>query len=283
MLRRRSPQGSPLASQACAASATLSGPIRVRRLQKRAAHESRGRLVAPTAAPDCDDPKRSRRLLAVGLVTPAAILAHLGDLDLEAVEVLGRGPGRLGLAGKLGEPGGEIGLVLPNRGQCRGIATGLGIVREEYRRLLACLGEGREHLFRCVEIEGLLGLQHVGGNLALVAIGLHQRLASSDRVALRHQRGGPEREHCNNKRGADHLVLPLWIDLRAGGAGWWASRKQPGPFFYSRWRKAQFPRASGGFEIPPCLQRVRIRTSNPTPPTSKPARPRAADARAFEP
>src|SRR5260221_12631048 len=45
--------------------------------------------------------------------------------------------------------------------------------------LLACLGEGREHLFRCVEIEGLLGLQHVRGNLALVPVGLHQRLAAS--------------------------------------------------------------------------------------------------------
>src|SRR3984893_16640661 len=136
--------------------------------------------------PICDDPRRLRGLLAVGLVTPAAILAHLGDLDLEAVEVLGRGPGRLGLAGKLREPGGEIGLVLPNRGQCRGIATGLGIVGEKYRRLLACLGEGREHLFRCVEIEGLLGIQHVGGDLALVTGGRPQRLAGSDGIALRH-------------------------------------------------------------------------------------------------
>jgi hypothetical protein len=142
-------------------------------------------------------------------VTTAAILAHLGNLDLEAVEVLGRGPGRLGVAGKLGELGGEIRLVLPNRGQCRGIATGLGIVREECGRLLARLGEGREHLFRGVEIEGLLGLQHVGGNLALVAVGLHQRLAGSDGIALRHQRGGAERKHCNDKGGADHLVLPL--------------------------------------------------------------------------
>src|SRR5262245_47995043 len=176
---------------------------------KRGSPQSRGRLVAPTAAPDCDDPKRLRRLLAVGLVTTAAILAHLGDLDLEAVEVLDCGPGRLGVAGELGEPGGEIGLVLPNHGQCRGIAATLGIVREECRRLLARLGEGRKHLFRCVEIEGLLGLQHVGGNLALFAIGLHQRLAGSDGIALRHQRGGPEREYCNDKRGADHLLLPL--------------------------------------------------------------------------
>src|SRR5262249_45348627 len=102
-------------------------------------HQSRGRPVAPTAAPDCDNHKRRlSRLLAVGLMTTTAILAHLGDLNLEAVEVLGCVPGRLGLGGKLGEPGGEIGLVLPNRGQCRGIATGLGSVGEECRRLVAC-------------------------------------------------------------------------------------------------------------------------------------------------
>src|SRR5262249_5768207 len=89
-------------------------------------HQSRGRpvaRVAPTPAPDCDNHKRRlRRLLAVGLMTTTAILAHLGDLNLEAVEVLGCVPGRLGLGGKLGEPGGEIGLVLPNRRQRRGIA-----------------------------------------------------------------------------------------------------------------------------------------------------------------
>src|ERR1700719_1799513 len=183
----------------------------------------RGSSAKPRAArradgrpPICDDPRRLRRLLAVGLMATAAILAHLGNLNLEAVEILGCVHGRLGLAGKLGEPGVEIGFVFPDRRKSRGVATGLGIVREECGRLLARLGEGREHLFRGVEIEGLLGLQHVGGNLALVAVGLHQRLAGSDGIALSHQRGGPEREHCNDERSADHLLLPLWVKFGAG-------------------------------------------------------------------
>src|SRR5262249_30748406 len=180
--------------------------------------KTRGGPAAPRPPPDCDNRKRRLcRLLAVGLMTTAAILAHLGNLNLEAVEVLGCVPGRLGLGGKLGEPGGEIGLVLPNRRQRRGIATGLGSVREECRRLVACLGEGREHLFRCSEIEGLLGLQHVGGNLALIAIGLHQGLAGSDRVALRDQRGSPKREHCNDKRSADHLSCSLCGSISVPG------------------------------------------------------------------
>src|SRR5262249_19821128 len=147
----------------------------------------------------------------------AAILAHLGDLNLEAVEILGGVHGGLGIAGKLGEPGGEIGPVFPNRRQCRGIPAGLGIVREERRRFFARLGEGRGHLFRCGEIEGLLGLQHVGGDLALIAVGLHQRLAGGDRVALCHQRGGAEPEHCNDERGADHLSCSLCGLISAPG------------------------------------------------------------------
>src|SRR5262249_7034203 len=182
-----------------------------------ACHQSRGRPVAPTAALDGDDCKRLRGLLAVGLVTAAAILAHLGDLNLEAVEILGCADGGLGIAGKLGELGREIGLVFPNRRQCRGIAAALGIVREECRRLVARLGEGREHLLRFVEIEGPLGLQHVGGNLALIAIGLHQGLAGSDRVALGHERGGAEREHCNDECGADHLSCSLCELISAPG------------------------------------------------------------------
>src|SRR5262249_55868674 len=80
----------------------------------RPAAQGRVGLSAPAPAPDCHDRNRLRRLFAVGLMAAAAILAHLGDLDLEAVEVLGRGLGRLGVAGELGELGGKIGLVLPN-------------------------------------------------------------------------------------------------------------------------------------------------------------------------
>src|SRR5215471_19846593 len=123
MPQPRSPRAAPPPSRACAASARFSDSIRYRPTYRGApaCHQSRGRPVAPTAAPDGDDPKRLRRLLAVGPMTTAAILAHLGDLDLEAVEVLGCVHGGLGVAGKLGEPGGEIGLVFPNRRQGRGI------------------------------------------------------------------------------------------------------------------------------------------------------------------
>src|SRR5215510_4315762 len=189
-------------------------------------------------------------------MTTTAILAHLGNLNLEAVEVLGCVPGRLGLARKLGEPGREIGLVLPNHGQCRGIATGLRSVGEECRRLVACLGEGREHLFRCSEIEGLLGLQHVGGDLALIAIGLHQGLAGSDRVALRHQRGSPKREHCNDKRSADHLSCSLCGSISVpGGAAWRASRKHSDGFFYSRRGENWNPAGAPDLRVTTSLQR----------------------------
>src|SRR4029077_20227659 len=88
--------------------------------------------------------KRLRRPLAVGLVAPAAVFAHLGDLNLEAVEILGRVQGRLGIVGELGELRLEIGLVFPDRRQRGGIAADLGVVREQGRRLLARLGEGRQ-------------------------------------------------------------------------------------------------------------------------------------------
>src|SRR6516225_7981716 len=101
MLRRRSPRGSPPASRACAASGALfrfdlSSSVAKRRLPAKPGAARR----APMAAPDCHDRKRLRRLFAVGLMTAAAILAHLGDLDLEAVEVRGRGRRRLGIAGE---------------------------------------------------------------------------------------------------------------------------------------------------------------------------------------
>src|ERR1700745_2456725 len=117
MPRRRSRQGSPPPARACAASASLLVLSELvgweaRPVSKAEGGSSRRRPPPPI----CDDPKRLRRLLAVGLVATAAILAHLGDLDLEAIEILGRVPGRLGLAGELGELGGEISLGLPNRG-----------------------------------------------------------------------------------------------------------------------------------------------------------------------
>src|SRR5215831_16177916 len=248
MPQRRSPRAAPPRSRACAASAPCSGSIQQRSTCCRApVHQNR------RAARRCDGrpsivarDRRSGGSLAVGLMATAAILAHLGDLNLEAVEILGGVHGGLGIAGKLGEPGGEIGLVFPNRRQCRGIPAGLGSVREERRRFIARLGEGRERLLRCGEIEGLLGLQHVGGDLALIAVGFHQCLAGSDRVALRHQRGGAEREHCNDERGADHLSCSLCGLISApGGAGWAASRKHPDGFFYSRrgenWNPAGMP------------------------------------------
>src|SRR5262245_66354007 len=109
MPQRRSPRAAPPRSRACAASAPCSGSIRYRPAYrgapaaiKRAARRADGRprlqrSQTTTMTSSC-----------VGLMTTAAILAHLGNLNLEAVEILGCVPGRLGLGGKLGEPGGEI-------------------------------------------------------------------------------------------------------------------------------------------------------------------------------
>src|SRR5262245_66603052 len=95
----------------------------------------------PTAALRWKRRERLGRTLAVGLMASAAILADLGDLNLEAVEILGCVQGGLGLAGKLGQSRIEIGLVFPDCRQRGGVA-GLGIVREQRRGLLASLGEG---------------------------------------------------------------------------------------------------------------------------------------------
>src|SRR6266436_4262958 len=60
--------------------------------------------------------KRLRRPFAVGSMAPDAILAHLGQLNLEALEILGCLDRRLRVAGELGEPRREIGLVLQTAG-----------------------------------------------------------------------------------------------------------------------------------------------------------------------
>src|SRR5205823_3152511 len=85
--------------------------------------KTKGRLLIAIRA------KRLRCPLAVGSMAPDAILAHFGQLNLEAVEVVDCADRRLRVARELGEPRREVGLVLPNRGQCRGIAV-LGPIRK---------------------------------------------------------------------------------------------------------------------------------------------------------
>src|SRR5713226_1521799 len=115
-------------------------------------------------------------------MTAAAVLPYLCDLHLEGVGVRGRRSGGLRIGYELGELGLEIGFVLPDRRQGRGVAAGLRAIGEE-RAYLFRLREGREDLLGGVEVEGLLALQHVGGNLALVAVRLHDGLAGRDRIA----------------------------------------------------------------------------------------------------
>src|SRR5499426_3505156 len=79
--------------------------------------------------------RRSALTLAIGLVTATAVLLHLGELRLEAVEVRDLPLRRLGLVGELGQPGLEVGLVLPDGRQCRGVAAGLGILGKQRVRL----------------------------------------------------------------------------------------------------------------------------------------------------
>src|SRR6185295_13020450 len=71
------------------------------------------------------------RPFAVSLMASAAILAHLGDLNLEGVQVLCRVARCLGIAGKLGELGVEITLVFPDRRKRRRVAASLRIVGKQ--------------------------------------------------------------------------------------------------------------------------------------------------------
>src|SRR5262245_17685730 len=98
MPQRRSPRAAPPRLRACAASAPCSGSINVvgHVAERRPTVKGEGG-PSRRRPPPSNDHKRLLRLLAVGLMTTTAILAHLGDLNLEAVEVLGCIPGRLGL------------------------------------------------------------------------------------------------------------------------------------------------------------------------------------------
>src|SRR5262249_15823897 len=185
--------------------------------------------------------ERLRRPLAVGSMAPDAILAHFGQLNLEAVEVLDCLSRHLRDAGELGEPRSEIGLVLPNRRQRRGIAV-LGLIRKSRRSLLARFGKRRERFFRLFEIERPLGLCHFDHNSLLYPVGLHQSLAGSDGIVLGEKRGGTERKHSGSKRETDHDTSSLDCSLverfarRPARLGW-AHPRPPTDFRYSRRRE----------------------------------------------
>src|ERR1700686_2947250 len=72
---------------------------------------------------------------AVKFVATAAVLAHRRKDSLEAVEVLDRGVGGLGIFAEFHKLGFEVGQVFPDFGRGRGFAAGLGIRRVETRHL----------------------------------------------------------------------------------------------------------------------------------------------------
>ena len=118
------------------------------------------------------------------------------------------------IGAELGESGFEVVQVLPDFGTG---AVGIlrrrlvdRILREQGRRFRRRILEGREDLMRLVEIERSLALDHGGADLALVAIGFHQRLARGDRVLLGYGGGDAKRNRRNRKYGTNHvMVSPL--------------------------------------------------------------------------
>src|SRR5215211_1739258 len=148
-------------------------------------------------------------LLAVGLVTPAAVLLHLGELRLERVQVLGGGFRSLGVVGELGQPRLEIGLVLPDRRKRGGIAAGFRVFRKKGVRLCDVLIR-RENLLGLVQGERLLPFRHLRADPGLLAVGLHDGLAGGDRVLLGHHGGDPNRDSGDSEHGTDDHVVSHW-------------------------------------------------------------------------
>src|SRR3954451_21643250 len=107
--------------------------------------------------------------LAIGLVAATAVLLHLGELRLEGIEIGDLRFGSLGLVGELRQLGVEIGLVLPNRRQRSGIATGLRAVRPQIVRRGDLLVGGEDAL-ALLHGERLLAARHLGTQLGGLAI-----------------------------------------------------------------------------------------------------------------
>src|SRR5262245_38621110 len=175
-----------------------------------------GRRVPRDGRPSVPVPRmRSALALAVGLVTSAAVLLHLGELRLERVEILRGGLGRLGFVGELRQLGVEIGLVLPDRRQCRRVAPRLRTLRKQ-RVHLGDLLVGGENQLRLGEIERLLALRHLAAEPGLLAVGLHDGLAGGNRILLGGDGGHAERNGSNRKHSADDHVVSLMALFRSG-------------------------------------------------------------------
>src|SRR5260221_3654649 len=89
-------------------------------------------------------PELRCRLLAIGVVAAAAILADLSHRCLEAVEILHAGILRLGVGTELGELGFKVRPVLPNRRQ-RCAVTRLGSVGPQVLSLIVYGREVSQH------------------------------------------------------------------------------------------------------------------------------------------
>src|SRR5215471_19917808 len=121
---------------------------------------------------------------AVKLVATATVLTEFRKRFLEAIEILYRRAGGLGVAAEFDEPGLEVCHVFPDFWRGRRLSTDLRIVGEQRGHFGCGIFKSGEGLLRGWQIKGRFALDHFCQAASRLPIRLHQRLPGGDRVLL---------------------------------------------------------------------------------------------------
>src|SRR5262249_6842132 len=138
---------------------------------------------------------------AVKLVATATVLTEFRKRFLEAIEILYRRAGGLGVAAEFDEPGLEVCHVFPDFWRGRRLSTDLRIVGEQRGHFGCGIFKSGEGLLRGWQIKGRFALDHFCQAASRLPIRLHQRLPGSDRVLLARDCGRAQGKNYERREG----------------------------------------------------------------------------------